>query len=75
MSELAIRLLIMSITVTGLVAAPIVAPVKAATKVSKHKRNKTAYRTAPIKDPGASPFPHDMSEDPDRKNGGGGGGY
>jgi hypothetical protein len=76
MSKLAIRLLVLSMTVTGLVAAPIVTPVKAATKVSKIKKNKrTAYRAAPAKDPGANPFSHDMNDDFDRRNAGGGGGY
>ncbi|HLX17522.1 MAG TPA: hypothetical protein VKS24_20215 [Bradyrhizobium sp.] len=76
MSKLAIRLLVLSMTVTGLVAAPIVLPVEAATKVSKVKKTKrTAYRAPPAKDPGASPFSHDIYDDFDRKNGGGGGGY
>ena len=76
MSKLAIRLLILSMTVTGLVAAPIVTPVKAATKMSKAKKNKrTAYRASPAKDPGANPFSHDMYDDFDRRNAGGGGGY
>ncbi|HLX17520.1 MAG TPA: hypothetical protein VKS24_20205 [Bradyrhizobium sp.] len=74
MSKLSIRLLILSITAAGLVAAPIVTPVEAATKVSKVKKTKrTAYRAPPAKDPGANPFSHDMYEDFDRKNAGGGG--
>ncbi len=76
MSKLAVRPLILFMAVTGLVAAPIVTPVKAATKIGKVKKNKrTAYRAAPAKDPGANPFSHDMYDDFDRRNAGGGGGY
>ena len=40
MSKLAIRLLILSMSATALVVAPIVTPVKAATDVSKDKKKK-----------------------------------
>ena len=76
MSKSAIRLLALAICSAAFVVVPTITPVKAATKVTKIKKNKrTAYRAAPAKDPGANPFSHDMNDDFDRRNAGGGGGY
>lgn len=74
MSKLAIRLLILSMSATALVVAPIVTPVDAATTFSK-KKKKTAQRSPAVRDPSANPFSSNMYDDFDRKNAGGGGGY
>ena len=76
MSKLAIRLLILSISATALVVAPMVTPVKAATTTSKEtKIKKTAHRSPAARDPSANPFSSNMYDDFDRRNAGGGGGY
>ena len=79
MSKFAIRLLTLSMYATALVAAPMVTPAKAAADSSKEmkKHKKKIHRSPGIanaRSPSANPFPP-MDEDPDRKAGGGGGGY
>lgn len=76
MSKLAIRLLILSMSATALVVVPIVTPVKAATEISKDKKKKkVVHRSPAVRDPSANPFSSNMSDDFDRRNAGGGGGY
>ncbi|MGO8912899.1 MAG: hypothetical protein ACLQDM_26740 [Bradyrhizobium sp.] len=81
MSKFAIRLLILAMYATALVAVPMVTPAKAATNSSKQvnsskevkKKKKMTQRSPAIRDHRSdNPFPP-MDEDPDRKAGGGGG--
>jgi hypothetical protein len=80
MAKLAVRLLILSVFTTSLLATPIVAPAAAATTSSKHMKKKRVVHQSPrARDPYASPFSSNSSNpyenDFDRKNAGGGGGY
>ena len=77
MSKLAIRLLILSMSATALLAAPIVTTVKAATNSSKEikKKKKVTHRGPAVADPSANPFSSNIYDDFDRRNAGGGGGY
>ena len=82
MSKLAVRLLILSMFPTSLLATPIVTGVSAATttkqtstKHMKKKKVRMTHQSPRAADPYASPFGNRYEDDPDRRAGGGGGGY
>jgi len=78
MAKLAIRLLMLSMLTTSLMATPIVTQVNAATTSSKHvnkhmKKGVRAMHQSPrVAGPSASPYPKNYDDDFDRKAAGGG---
>ena len=80
MTKIALRLLILSIFATSLLAAPLVTEVSAATS-SKHikkKRVRVMHQSPRVAGPSPSANPYSTDrygDDPDRRAGGGGGGY
>jgi hypothetical protein len=72
MTKLAIRLLTLAIFAAASFAVPMVAPAKAATDGSTTTKKKHKMSPAQAHAPAAaSQYPRNMSEDPDRKVGGG----
>ncbi len=74
MAKIAVRLLILSMFTTTLLAAPLVTEVSAATtgKHIKKKRARVTHRSPAAANPSASPFGNRYEDDPDRKAAGGG---
>ena len=75
MTKLAVRILMLSIFVTSLLAAPMVTPVEAAATSSKHMKKKKAavtHQSPKAANPSASPYGSRYEDDPDRKAAGGG---
>jgi len=75
MAKLAIRLLMLSMLTTSLMATPIVTQVNAATTSSKHMKKKgtrVTHQSPRVAGPSASPYPKNYDDDFDRKAAGGG---
>ena len=78
MTKFAVRLLTLAIYAAALLALPAITPANAVTSHGKHaKKHARMVQRAPAvrDDPGRSPFPSNYTDDFDRKNTGGGGGY
>jgi len=74
MKKLTVRILMLSMFTTSLLAVPFVTETSAATS-SKHlkKRARVTHQSPRVSDRSASPFPSRYEDDFDRRNTGGGG--
>jgi hypothetical protein len=73
MTQIVIRLLMFSVFAVALAAVPMNTPAKAATDgtTSAKKKHTKMHPAGQMQTPAASQYPRNMSEDPDRKAGGG----
>ena len=83
MAKIAVRILMLSMFTTSLLVVPVVRDASAATTTTKQTSNKhmkkkvrMTHQKPKAADPYASPYGNNRYEDgPDRRAGGGGGGY